>query len=175
MLHVFLGQRLETIDIFKNLRVSELSLHSTRIILKTSVYLFSSSFTIPEENEESDDWNKGHFFSENSESEQASTIEEENLVSYQSVIQSSIVLCLPFYITSFQKVVLLPSRTTLILQVNLYQKLSFLNQLTHNMTRDCSLTYMKNTSSEHVVYKYCFEKKKKKTMFAHNMLQTCIF
>ena len=49
-------------------------------------YLFSSSFTIPEENEESDDWNKGHFFSENSESEQASTIEEENLVSYQSVL-----------------------------------------------------------------------------------------
>ena len=54
------------------------------MILKTLVYLFSSSFTIPEENEESDDWNKGHFFSENSESEQASTIEEENLVSYQS-------------------------------------------------------------------------------------------
>ena len=41
--------------------------------------------------------------------------------------------------------------------VNLCWKLSFLNQLTHNMTRDCSLNYKKNTSSEHVVYKYCFE------------------
>ena len=80
------SQRLKNIDIFKNSRVSELSLHSPTMILKTLLYLFSSSFTIPEENEESDDWNKGHFFSENSESEQASTIEEENLVSYQSVL-----------------------------------------------------------------------------------------
>ena len=39
-------------------------------------------------------------------------------------------------------------------QVNLCQKLSFLNQLTHNMTRDCSLNPPKNTSSEHVVFKY---------------------
>ena len=37
-----------------------------------------------------------------------------------------------------------------VLQVNLCQKLSFLNQLTHNMTRDCSLNPPKNTSSEHV-------------------------
>ena len=44
-----------------------------------------------------------------------------------------------------------------LLQVNLCQKLSYLNQLTHNMTRDCSLNPQKNTSSEHVVYKYCFE------------------
>ena len=41
---------------------------------------------------------------------------------------------------------------TLPLQVNLFQKLSFLNQLTQNMTRDCSLNSPKNTSSEHVVY-----------------------
>ena len=92
---------METIDIFKNLRVSELSLHSTRIILKTSVYLFSSSFTIPEENEESDDWNKGHFFSENSESEQASTIEEENLVSYLSVLKFDFVMSQVFFLTYF--------------------------------------------------------------------------
>ena len=51
------------------------------------------------------------------------------------------------------------------MQLNLYQKLSFLNQLTHNMTRDCSLTYMKNTSSEHVVYKYCFEWQNKKKLY----------
>ena len=41
-------------------------------------------------------------------------------------------------------------------QVNLFQKHSFLHQLTHNMTTDCSLNYQKNTSSEHVVYKNCF-------------------
>ena len=29
-------------------------------------------------------------------------------------------------------------------------------QLTHNMTRDCSLNSPKNTSSEHIVYKNCF-------------------
>ena len=43
------------------------------------------------------------------------------------------------------------------IQVNLFQKLSFLNQLTHNMTRDCSMNSPKNTRSKHVVYKYCFE------------------
>ena len=47
------------------------------------------------------------------------------------------------------------------LQVNLFQKLLFQQQLTHNMTKDCSLiyqfsTYMKTTSSEHVVYIDCF-------------------
>ena len=58
------------------------------------------------------------------------------------------------------------------LQVNMCQNLSFLNQLTYNMTRDCSLNSPKNTSSEHVVYKYCFEcqNKNKKTNFVHNML-----
>ena len=42
------------------------------------------------------------------------------------------------------------------LQVNLFQKPSFLHQLTHNMTRDCSLNSPKNTSSQHVLYKNCF-------------------
>ena len=37
-----------------------------------------------------------------------------------------------------------------VLQVNLSQKLSFLNQLTHNMTRDCSLNSPKDTSSQHL-------------------------
>ena len=41
------------------------------------------------------------------------------------------------------------------LQVNLFQKPSFLHQLIHNMTRDCSLNSPKNTSSEHVLYKNC--------------------
>ena len=38
-----------------------------------------------------------------------------------------------------------------IIQVNVFQKPSFLHQLTHNMTRDCSLNSPRNTSSEHVV------------------------
>ena len=50
----------------------------------------------------------------------------------------------------------------LMIQVNLCQNLSFLNQLIHNMTRDCSLNSPKNKSSEHVVYKYCFECQNKK-------------
>ena len=49
-----------------------------------------------------------------------------------------------------------------VVQVNQCQKHSFLNQLTHNMTRDCSLNSPKNTSSELVVYKYCFECQYKK-------------
>ena len=32
-----------------------------------------------------------------------------------------------------------------IIQVNLYQKLLFLHQLTHNMTTDCSLNYQLST------------------------------
>ena len=54
-----------------------------------------------------------------------------------------------------------------LVQVNLFQELSFLIQLTHNMTRDCSLNSLKNTSSQHVVYKYCFEcqNKNKKNQF----------
>ena len=51
---------------------------------------------------------------------------------------------------------------TYTVQVNLCQKLLFLHQLTHNMTTHCSLnyewsTYMKITSSEHVVYINCPE------------------
>ena len=57
------------------------------------------------------------------------------------------------------------------LQVNLFQKLSFLNQLTHNMTRDSSLNSPQNTSSQHVVYKYCFECQNN----VHNLFWICIF
>ena len=58
-------------------------------------------------------------------------------------------------------------RTLTKLHVNQCQNLSFLNQLTHNLTRDCSLNSQKNTSSEHVVYKYCFECQKKKKCTQH--------
>ena len=54
-----------------------------------------------------------------------------------------------------------------LVQVNLFQKPSLLHQLTHNMTRDCSLNYKKNTSSEHVVYKCCFECQIKKHCTQH--------
>ena len=43
-----------------------------------------------------------------------------------------------------------------LIQVNLFQKPSFLHQLTNNMTRDCSLNSPKNTCSQYVVYKNCF-------------------
>ena len=63
------------------------------------------------------------------------------------------------------------------LQINLFQKPSFLHQLTHNMTRDCSLNSPKDTSSEHVVYKNCFFAfvLTFKTLFVHCMFYTCIF
>ena len=48
-----------------------------------------------------------------------------------------------------------------IVQVNLCKKF----QLTYNMMRDCSFNSPKNTSSEHVVYKYCFECQNKKNNF----------
>ena len=56
-------------------------------------------------------------------------------------------------------------------RVNIFQKSSFLHQLTHNMTRDCSLNSPKNTSLEHVVYKNCFFVfvLTFKTIFVHNM------
>ena len=57
------------------------------------------------------------------------------------------------------------------------EALHFLHQLTHNMTRDCSLNSSKNTSTQHVVDKNCFEcqNKNKKSIFVHNMFWTCIF
>ena len=61
----------------------------------------------------------------------------------------------------------LESVTLLSVQVNLFQKLLFLNQLIHNMTRDCSLNSPKNTSSQHVVYKYCFECEKQNRTKVH--------
>ena len=63
-----------------------------------------------------------------------------------------------------------------LLQVNLFQKPSFLHQLTHNMTRDCSLNSPKNTSSEHVVYKYCFEcQNKNKKQFLYTTCCELVF
>ena len=52
------------------------------------------------------------------------------------------------------------------LQVNLFQKPSFLHHLTHNMTRDCSLNSPKNKRSQQVVHKNSFFK----TIFVHNLL-----
>ena len=59
-------------------------------------------------------------------------------------------------------------------QVNLFQKLLFLHQLTHNMTKDCSLNYMFSTfriaSSEHAVFVLTF-----RTIYVHNMFWACSF
>jgi hypothetical protein len=62
-------------------------------------------------------------------------------------------------------------------QVNLFQKPSFLHQLTHNMTRDCSLNSKKNTSLQHVVYKYCFEcqNENKKKQFLYSTCCQLVF
>ena len=57
------------------------------------------------------------------------------------------------FILNFEK---FKAKEQALLQVNLFQKLSFLDQLTQNMTRYCSLYYPKNASIQHVVYKYCF-------------------
>ena len=69
------------------------------------------------------------------------------------------------------------SLQSFMIQVNLFQKPSFLHQLTHNMTRDCSLNSRKNASSQNVAYKNCFFVfvLTFKTIFVHNMLWTCIF
>ena len=52
--------------------------------------------------------------------------------------------------TIFYEAWMAPSNHYLHLQVNLFLKSSFLHQLNHNMTRDCSLNSQKNTNSEHV-------------------------
>ena len=53
------------------------------------------------------------------------------------------------------------SKIMLVIQVNLFQKPSFLHLLSHNFSRDCSLNSPKNTNSQHVVYKnvcfFCFD------------------
>ena len=57
------------------------------------------------------------------------------------------------------------------LQLNLCQKISFLNLLTHNMTRDCSLNPLKNRKIQvqnmlSTNNKYCFEcQKNQETIF----------
>ena len=50
--------------------------------------------------------------------------------------------------TIFYEAWMAPSNHYLHLQVNLFLKSSFLHQLNHNMTRDCSLNSQKNTSSQ---------------------------
>ena len=62
------------------------------------------------------------------------------------------------------------------LQVNLFQKRLFLHQLTQNMTKDCSLNYKKNTSSEAVVYKYRLEyQNKNKRQFLYTTYPELVF
>ena len=68
-------------------------------------------------------------------------------------------------------------------QINLVQKHLFLHQLTHNMTKDCSLNYKLahescklRTLSEHAVYINCSEcQNKTKPICVHNMFWACSF
>ena len=78
------------------------------------------------------------------------------------------------------------------IQVNFFQNHLFLHQLTHNMTKDCSLNYkfshglqsmvqyMKTPSSEHVKNMLCtymklfwMSKQTQKTICVQNMFLTC--
>ena len=56
------------------------------------------------------------------------------------------------------------------LQVNLCQKLLFLHQLTHNITRDCLLNYKFSSWGEHVVYNFFLTFR---TISIHNMFSPC--
>ena len=59
-----------------------------------------------------------------------------------------------WYFSIFQILILIEYFIDWILiRVNLFQKPLFLHQLTHDMTRDCLLNSLKNTSLQHVVYK----------------------
>ena len=86
-------------------------------------------------------------------------------------------------LSCFQKISLLlypplylASIVVVAIQVNLCQKLSFSNQLTHNIMRDCSFNSLKNTSSELVVYKYCFEcQKNNKKQFLYTTCSKIVF
>ena len=69
-----------------------------------------------------------------------------------------------------------------LVQVNLCQKHLFLDQLTHNMTNDCSLIYQFSTWKQQAqnmrrtccVHKlFWMSKQKQKTIFVHNMFSPC--
>ena len=65
-------------------------------------------------------------------------------------------------------------------QVNLFQKHLFLHQLTHNMTKDCSLNYKFSTwklQAQNMLRTCCVHKlfwiSKQKTICVHNKFSTC--
>ena len=63
-----------------------------------------------------------------------------------------------------------------LVQVNLCQKHSFLNQLTHNMMTDCSLIYNFSTRQiQNMLWTKHFLNAKTKTIFVHNMFWTFNF
>ena len=65
----------------------------------------------------------------------------------------------------------------MILQVNLCQKLSFFLSFNPQYDERLSLNPPKNTSSEHVAYKYCFEcqNKNKKKQFLYTKCCELVF
>ena len=65
-----------------------------------------------------------------------------------------------------------------LIQVNLCQRQLFLHQLTHNMTKDCSLNYEFSTSKLQAQYMLCTKivlAVKTKQNCLHNMYWTCSF
>ena len=82
-------------------------------------------------------------------------------------------------LTLFQLGQIMP---TILLQVNLCQKHLFLDQLTHNMTNDCSLIYQFSTWKQQaqnmgitccVQKLFWMSKQKQKTICVHNMFSPC--
>ena len=61
------------------------------------------------------------------------------------------------------------------MQVNLFQKASFLYQLTRNMTRDCSLNSLKTFRTCCVQKLFSVVVLTFKTIFVHNVFYACIF
>ena len=75
----------------------------------------------------------------------------------------------------FHQCFLVEKTTTNFLQVNLFHKHLFLHQLTHSMTKDCSLDYKFRTCSEHVVYINCSECQNKKQFLYTKCIELAIF
>ena len=79
------------------------------------------------------------------------------------------------WVTEYPKWWALKSKKKIIVQVNIFQKLSFLNQLTHNMTRDCSIEFPQKYKFTTCCVQILFwMSKQKKTVFVHIMFWTCV-
>ena len=104
------------------------------------------------------------------------------MISSSGKICKYFLLAFNSFFTSLKDLIFLitfSNSTSAELQVNLFQKLSFLNQLTHNMTRYCSLNFPKKykftTCCVQILFWMSKQNRKKQFLYIHNMLWTCIF